>query len=84
MMLDINFSEDEMTYYLLRTKRWEIAEVVANDSTVKIAFPSEIPFENFIVNKNDNQILEWEVTKIFKEELKNKLLNDYYDGYHIE
>jgi hypothetical protein len=83
-MLDISFSESEITSYLLRTKRWGIVDVMVEGSTIKIAHPLDIPFENFIVNKTITEILKWEIIEIFKEELKDKLLNSYYDRYITE
>jgi hypothetical protein len=81
--IQLNFTLDEISKYLINTGRWGISDVnyitIENKievlKTIKIAYPIDIPIENFIPLKSEIQLLEWEVTKIFEHEIKLKILN---------
>lgn len=86
--LQISFSIEEMSEYLIKTGRWLVSDVSythyehyyhnrveETQRSVKIAYPSDIPLENFTINKDEFQLLNWTVDKIFLNEIKQKLLN---------
>jgi hypothetical protein len=50
-------------------------KVVDVERELEIAYPAEIPLENFTANKTYAQLLDWSLTSVFQRELAAKLLN---------
>lgn len=76
MKLKIPISEPEMIHYLEKTGRWSIHSFQnAEGKEIIISYPSDIPLENFLVNKTQEQLDEWILEKVFVNEIKHKLLN---------
>jgi hypothetical protein len=74
-MISIDFTFDEMRKFLSNTGKYEIEVIVLNDSKIEIAYPKDIPLENFKHGKDYHQLIEWKILPVFKRELKNKILN---------
>jgi hypothetical protein len=75
MKLKIPVTESEMIDYLNRTGRWSIHTIMDPEGNEFIlSYPSDIPLENFLVNKTQDQIKEWSLEKVFTNEIKHKLL----------
>jgi hypothetical protein len=49
--------------------------VVESELDINVVIPAEIPFENFIVNKDYTELRKWSLTEVFMREFKNRLLN---------
>lgn len=87
-MITMTFTPKEMREFLKNTGKYEIEtvsvqysyteyhnRVVDDVREVEIAYPIEIPVNNFIANKTYSEILKWSISSVFERELKNKLLN---------
>lgn len=86
--MKLTFTPYEMRNFLTKTENYNIEiidvtysyneyhnKVVEENRQLEIAYPKEIPLENFIVNKSYVQLLDWSLTAVFERELKAKLLN---------
>lgn len=68
-IIDYNWIENVSVYH---NKTEEVHR------TTKLAMPNDIPYENFIKGKSLDVLApysEWQLTRVFERELKNKILN---------
>jgi hypothetical protein len=50
-------------------------KTVDEKRTMEIAYPKEIPFDNFIAGKSSyTDLIDWSLTSVFERELKARLL----------
>lgn len=87
-MINLTFTTQQMRNFLIKNDNYHIQvitvnytyheyhdKVVEETREIEIAYPKEIPLENFLANKNYSQLLEWSLSSVFSRELTNKLLN---------
>ena len=88
-MIHLSFTSHQMREFLTKNDVYEIRtveyyetysqyhnRVVDEKRTMEIAYPKEIPFDNFIAGKTSyTELVDWSVTSVFERELKAKLLN---------
>lgn len=87
-MIDLAFTNKQMRDFLTKTNNYHIEIVTVNYTyyeyhdqpieetrEIEIAYPKEIPLDNFLANKTYIQILEWSLSSVFSRELRAKLLN---------
>jgi hypothetical protein len=87
-MITIDFTLEEMRKYLLNTGIYEIGivkytqayteysnRILNTDKEMEIAYPKDIPLDNFINGKEYLQLSKWSIPTVFKREIKNKILN---------
>jgi hypothetical protein len=87
-MILLEFSREEIIKFLTKGDIYEIRtveyyetyneyhnRVVDERRIMEIAYPKEIPFENFISNKTTyTELIPWGIQSVFNRELKAKLL----------
>lgn len=87
-MIQLHFTPHQMREFLTKSGNYNIEvikvvysyteyhnKVVEEERELEIAYPTEIPLENFTSNKTYVQLLDWSLTSVFERELKAKLLN---------
>jgi hypothetical protein len=87
-MIQLHFTPHQMREFLKKRGNYNIEvikvtysyteyhnKVVEEDRELEIAYPNQIPLENFTANKTYIQLLDWSLTSVFERELKEKLLN---------
>jgi hypothetical protein len=87
-MIQLHFTLHQMREFLNKTGNYNIEvvkvtysyneyhnKVVDEERELEIAYPKEIPLENFTANKTYVELLNWSLTSVFETELKSKLLN---------
>jgi hypothetical protein len=86
-MMQLTFTRDEIIQFLNKTEIYDIKTVsVLNTYTewhnraideevqIEIAWPKDIPLENFLANKTYHQLTYWTLNAVFTREFKIKLL----------
>lgn len=87
-MIQLTFTRDEIIKFLNKTEIYNIEtvsvlntyaeyhnKVVDKDVQIEIAWPKDLPLENFLANKTYFQLTEWTLNAVFNRELKYKLLD---------
>jgi hypothetical protein len=87
-MIHLSFTPYQMREFLIKGGNYNIEVVKVTYSytqyhnvireeerELEIAYPIDIPLENFMANKTYVQLLDWSLTSVFERELKVKLLN---------
>lgn len=87
-MVQLTFTRDEIIKFLNKTEIYNIETVVVpntyteyhnkvvdEDVQIEIAWPKDLPLENFLANKTYFQLTEWTLNAVFSRELKYKLLD---------
>lgn len=87
-MIQLMFTRDEIIKFLNKTKTYDIKivpvintytewhnKVVDEEVLIEIAWPKDIPLENFLANKTYHQLANWTINSVFTRELKIKLLS---------
>lgn len=87
-MVQLTFTRDEIIKFLNKTEIYNIEtvsvpntyteyhnKVVDEDVQIEIAWPKDLPLENFLANKTYFQLTEWTLNAVFSRELKYKLLD---------
>ena len=86
-MIQLTFTRDEIIKFLNKTEIYDIRtvsvlntytewhnKVVDEEVQIEIAWPKDIPLENFLANKTYHQLADWTLNSVFIRELKIKLL----------
>lgn len=86
-MIHLHFTPNQMRDFLAKSGNYNIEiikvvysytqyhnKVVDEERELEIAYPIEIPLENFVANKSYVQLLDWSLISVFERELKDKLL----------
>jgi hypothetical protein len=87
-MIHLSFTPHQMREFLTKNGVYEIRTVeyyetyseyhnktVDEKRTMEIAYPKEIPFDNFIAGKSSyTDLIDWSLTSVFERELKARLL----------
>ncbi len=87
-MIQLSFTPHQMREFLTKNGVYEIRTVeyyetysqyhnktVDEKRTMEIAYPKEIPFDNFIAGKSSyTDLIDWSLTSVFERELKARLL----------
>jgi hypothetical protein len=87
-MIHLSFTPYQMREFLIKGGNYNIEVIKVTYSyseyhnvvreeerELEIAYPIDIPLENFTANKTYIQLLDWSLTSVFERELKAKLLN---------
>jgi hypothetical protein len=73
--MNIEFSKEEMISFLHK-RQYRFKEIIIQWNKVVIAYPEEIPWENFSAIKKEKDLLLWKLENTFIRELKHKLLSE--------
>jgi regulatory protein YycH of two-component signal transduction system YycFG len=86
--MELTFTSQQMRDFLIKTDKYHIQiipvtyhyheyhdKLIEDTRQIEIAYPKEIPLDNFLANKTYSQILEWSLTSVFNRELQSKLLS---------
>ena len=87
-MIHLSFTPHQMREFLTKNDVYEIRtveyyetytqyhnRVVDEKRTMEIAYPKEIPFDNFIAGKETyTDLVDWSLRFVFERELKTRLL----------